>query len=424
MAGILGYDRSSPSEAVFRINLFTAVVLIVFGLLTGGNPGTAVNGLWTVWISPAALITDYTVIGGISGGFLNAGLSMLLAVVCIRMSGAEFGGLSFGTCFIVAGFALFGKSVPNMIPIVLGSWIYGKLIGVPSSRTVFPGLLATCMGPFVTFIALNAPGPLSVRLILAVLVGIMIGMLSLICAPVTARVHNGYTLFNIGMITGFIGTLLVSIMKNFGMEFAPLSTWSLDNDQWMLILIGGLCVLFILTGMIMGGLSDYKDIFKHSGKNGTDYVRLVGLPASLINMGIMGIMAMAYILIVGGHLSGPVCAGVLTIIGFAAFGMNPYNVVFLWIGIILMSFVSIWSLNDQAILLAAVFVPCLCGITGDFGPFWGIAAGIFHVSLVRNTASNFGWLDLYNNGYAAGLVTIILLPLIEYVNKLRGKDNK
>ena len=63
-----------------------------------------------------------------------------------------------------------------------------------------------------------------------------------------------------------------------------------------------------------------------------------------------------------------------------------------------------------AILLAVLFCPCISPIAGKHGPFWGIISGMLHVCVVCGTAVNFGWLNLYNNGFAAGLETSFIFP--------------
>ena len=98
MKKLFAYDSEKPSRAVMRVNLFTSLVLIVFGLFAEGNPIQSLKGVWTIFTSEGSLITDYIITAGIGGAFLNAGLAMLLAVITIRLSGATFGGASLG-CF-------------------------------------------------------------------------------------------------------------------------------------------------------------------------------------------------------------------------------------------------------------------------------------------------------------------------------------
>ena len=66
-------------------------------------------------------------------------------------------------------------------------------------------------------------------------------------------------------------------------------------------------------------------------------------------------------------------------------------------------------------VLAALFCTGLAPIAGQFGWKWGVVAGMLHASVVLNVGFLQGWLNLYNNGFSAGLVCIVLVPLIEAV---------
>jgi len=51
----------------------------------------------------------------------------------------------------------------------------------------------------------------------------------------------------------------------------------------------------------------------------------------------------------------------------------------------------------------------------QFGWHWGVAAGFAHMTIVQNTGFLHGGMNLYNNGFAAGLVCILMIPIIEAV---------
>ena len=86
-------------------------------------------------------------------------------------------------------------------------------------------------------------------------------------------------------------------------------------------------------------------------------------------------------------------------------------------GVVLSSFFMVWRLSDPDVLLAALFSTGLAPIAGQFGWKWGVIAGVVHASVVLNVGFLHGGLNLYNNGFAAGLVCIVLIPLIEALQK-------
>ena len=111
---------------------------------------------------------------------------------------------------------------------------------------------------------------------------------------------------------------------------------------------------------------------------------------------------MAYILAVGGELNGPVIGAIFTIVGFAAFGKHPRNIVPIMAGVFLGSLAKPWSADDPSILLAALFGTTLAPIAGRFGWHWGVVAGFVHSSAALSVGPVHAGLNLYNNGFAAG----------------------
>ena len=121
---------------------------------------------------------------------------------------------------------------------------------------------------------------------------------------------------------------------------------------------------------------------------------------------------MAYILAVGGELNGPVIGAIFTIVGFAAYGKHPRNIVPIMAGVFLGSLAKPWNVDDPSILLAALFGTTLAPIAGRFGWHWGVVAGFVHSSAALTVGPLHAGLNLYNNGFAAGIVASVLVPVI------------
>ncbi len=117
-----------------------------------------------------------------------------------------------------------------------------------------------------------------------------------------------------------------------------------------------------------------------SGQAPTDFIALAGFGPTLANMGLAGAIGTLYVLLVGGDLNGPVIGAILTIVGFAAFGKHPRNIVPIMLGVFLGSLAKPWGAADPSIVLAALFGTTLAPIAGRFGWHWGIVAGVVHSS--------------------------------------------
>jgi len=125
---------------------------------------------------------------------------------------------------------------------------------------------------------------------------------------------------------------------------------------------------------------------------------------------------------IGGDLNGPVIGAILTIVGFSAYGKHPRNIVPIMLGVFIASLAKPWSAADPSILLAALFGTTLAPIAGRFGWHWGIVAGIVHSSAATSVGALHAGLNLYNNGFAAGIVAAVLVPVIIAIRGDREAD--
>ena len=139
----------------------------------------------------------------------------------------------------------------------------------------------------------------------------------------------------------------------------------------------------------------------------------------MVNMALVGAVGLGYLLALyplGVRLNGPLVCCVFAMTGFGAFGKHPRNVLPVMTGAVLAALLMIeLPINAPGVLLATLLCTCLAPIAGQFGWYWGVAAGFVHMTIVQNTSILHGGMNLYNNGFAAGLVCILLVPVIEAV---------
>jgi hypothetical protein len=159
-------------------------------------------------------------------------------------------------------------------------------------------------------------------------------------------------------------------------------------------------------------LKKLAHMLRQSGQAPTDFIASVGLGPTLVNMSLTGAIATAYVLLVGSDLNGPTIGAIMTIVGFSAYGKHPGNILPIMLGVFIASLAKPWQADDPSAVLAALFGTTLAPLAGRFGWHWGIAAGFLHSSVVQSVVHLHGGLVLYNNGFAAGLVAIILVPVI------------
>ncbi len=410
----LSLKRKKDNDIKFVIIALYVFSLILFGFLMD-TPQEIFKGIYNILIEKDILITDYIGIGGMGAAFVNSGVLTLMFIYILYKLKISFNGATIASLFLIAGFALFGKNLINVWPIVIGVYLYSKVQKEKFSKYIYIALYGTAMAPFVTQMMFSTTASFLIRLLLSLLVGISIGFVLPPLSSYLVRVHQGFNLYNIGFTAGMIGTLFVSVFKSYGFAPDPRLVWTTGNNGVLSIYLYIIFLSMIAVGFYMNNKSfkNVKDITTYSGRLISDFVMLEGFNPTLINMGINGILATSYVLLVNGDLNGPTIGGIFTVVGFGAFGKHPKNILPIFLGVFLGSLTKMWAINDPAILLAALFGTALAPIAGEFGWKYGVMAAFVHSSVVLNVGVLHGGLNLYNNGFAAGIVAAILVPIIE-----------
>lgn len=405
-----------------RSLLYYVTITIFFLSIFMENPLTTLNGFIAILTSPAGLISDYVSVGGYSAAFLNAALVGFLTLCILDRLKVKYNGTTIAAVFLMLGFSLFGKNILNILPILLGVYIYALYQKDSFRKYVYIAFFGTSISPVVTEIALNFDGgftPLSVTC--GILAGAFAGFLLPALSIDGLRILQGFNLYNTGFAAGLIGVLFASFTTSFGYSNKIRLIWSDGIDPFITIIFVLLFLSFIILGYFFNGKSfkNYLKIFRHSGRAVADFTVMDGVPLTFVNMGIVGIFAITYIFVIGGDINGPTLGAIFTIVGFGAMGKHLKNMIPPMIGVILLSIISHWDLTDPSIQLAALFCTGLAPISGTFGIGWGIVAGGVHSVIVLCVTSLHGGLNLYNNGFAAGLVVLILHPTIEALTRDR-----
>ena len=394
--------------------LSSAVVLLVAAFLFA-SPKEILDGMITIIRSRDALITDYFQLAGYGAAFFNAGIMLLFAMGLVKLADVPYSGVTLAAIFINVGFAFWGKNPVNVIPIVLGTWCYARLHKMHFARVVYTAIFGTCLAPFVTELVYILPYSVGWNLIIAVVVGLMIGFIMTPLSMHTAAMHMGYNLFNVGFAGGIIAFVIYSVLKSMGITSQSAYLWKAEKHTGIVI---GLFIYFVVIFFLglwlsEGNTKGMLKIFKHPGRAVADFVMMDGAGTTLMNMAILGVVAECYVLLIGGDISGPVVGGIFAVFAFGAFGAHLRNYFPVLLGVYLSSMYSVYAANSSSMLIAALFVVGIAPIAGQFGLIPGILSGMLHASVVTCTSQLYSGLNLYNNGFAAGFVAIVMVPLIE-----------
>jgi hypothetical protein len=410
-------DKTLFDIKYLLVTLFS-LAQIIFGL-TQNSILEIFDGLYKIIISPGGLISDYIGLSNMGAAFVNSGIVTLLFVLLLYKMRQKLNGVYIAALFTIAGFSLFGKNLFNVWFIILGVKIYSLYKKENFSKYLIAALFGTALAPVVSEVMFSTELSYYLSIPLGMLAGMALGFVIPALGASLINVHHGFNLYNIGFTAGMIGTVFVSVIKSYGFESDSRFIWTSGNNFTLAIYLFIVFSAILSLGFYTNGYSfkNYKQIMTYSGRLITDFVQIEGVSVTLINIGITGFMSLAYILLIGGDLNGPTIGGILTIAGFSAFGKHPKNISPIFLGVFLGSLTKIFSITDPSIQLAALFGTALAPIAGEYGWKWGVIAAFIHSSVVLNVGYLHGGLNLYNNGFSAGLVAAIMIPVIGVFGK-------
>lgn len=397
--------------------LLMSIVPIYFMLIsiTQQNPLSIFEGVREIIVQPDILITDYFVVGGVGAAFFNAGCLTIISLGLLCIAKSNFDGSCIMASCLMFGFSLFGKNLLNIWAIILGYALYAKIHRVPFRKYLHIGLCGTTLSPIITQILLIPNIPDVLQLLLALAVGLVIGYVLVPISLHTKHAHMGYSLYNAGFACGIIATIVISLMKSFGVKIESRLVWDTDHRLFGFYSLLALFLVLMLLSLFFGRketILGYRDILKESGQGNPDYLKKYGDYPTIFNMGVNGLAMTLILYILGGDFNGPTIGSIFCLVGFSATGKHLRNILPVIFGVILAGFLKVWSVQDPSSTLTLILVTTLAPIAGEFGIFWGIAAGFLHSSVALNVGILYNGTNLYNNGFAGGVVAIFLVPII------------
>lgn len=402
----MGSRKFYLTMALFSLSLMVTAFLL-------GTPFDIIKGLKIIISAEGTLITDYFALAGPGAALFNSALVIMISVFLLYLSHSPVCGKTMITIGFMSCFSLFGKNILNIWPIILGSWLYAAYHKENLYKYTAVGLLATALSPIVSFMALrHAESPLF--MIIAILAGILIGFIMPALSDYTFRIHNGMNLYNVGFASGLLAMLLVSLAKSMGQ--APESTyfWSTEYHNVLLIYI---CV--ILAALYIAAFATDKSVIKNysrlirsRGHAPNDYLVKFEPSAVILNTALNGTIAVCFILFTGSKLNGPILGTIFLIMSYASNGKNPRNITPIMLGVFIGTLLNTWHITQPPVILAALFGTALAPIADFYGPFAGLIAGFLHSSVALYAGSPLAGLNLYNNGFAAGLVATVMYPVL------------
>jgi len=408
----------------YRVHALLFVLYIAYGFIWAG-PREIGEGLIVILTSQNTLVTDYIEIAGLGATFVNVGVMGLLAIAVLSGTRHRPFGLDMGVLGLVTGFAFFGKNPLNMIPILIGAWLFSKFVKRPFEENIVPALLGNALAPAVSSLAHVSYIPTPVGVSLGLLMGIFIGFTISPFAAFMRRAHEGFNLYNVGFTAGIFAIVLMALYTNLGITFDAQAIWSSGNNTALIIFLAFISIYFTVIGIVAdtGEKVTLKQLLLLETED-HDYYKWYR-EKSYIAMGLLGFAGLAFMFIMRAEYTGLAIGAILSVLGFGAFCKSLLNVIPIVAGTVLADFANLISfgtpLNEDGAIVAMLFSTCLAPISRVYGWKWGVVAGFLHLSVATNIGMFHGGMNLYNNGLAAGFVAMLLLPVIRAFETRREK---
>jgi Protein of unknown function (DUF1576). len=414
LSGLLSGKNHLKKDSQYIVLEILPITMLIMSFFYN-SPWEIVKGLSTIVRANDVFATDYTHIASVGSALFNSGLVVLINIYILRKMDLKLNGMIVSALFLLCGFSFVGKNIYNIWPFYIGGYVYSKVHKLDFKNTIVNSIYTTSLAPVISVVAYTFSANSIAAVILSYLCGAFIGYIMPELAARMLTAHAGYNLYNTGFAAGFVAITANSLFNMFGMPVDPKNIVSPDFNMPLLVLFTIYFLVLIILGYEHNNKSfeGYGKLMSYSGKLITDYTRLCGFPVTMVNMGVTGLIALAYVILMDGNFNGPTIAALLTLVGFSSCGNHPRNTISILIGVAVASKLVNINMTTTAIVISGLFGTTLAPIVGDFGLVCGFFLGPLHLALVSNIGSLHSGLNLYNNGLSGGIIAMLVVPILD-----------
>ena len=411
-------------------------VCFLIGALCMPDRASMISGLWQILSQPSKISANYFAMGGYAATFLNMGLVGLCSLLLFVVFKGTPNNASTLAVILTIGFGSWGINILNIWPSILGVMVYCLVKKDKFGPNVNAMLFSTGIAPLITDLMIRYPNAEAIGfnlpgIGLSLLVGLVIGFFLPAGLAHSPKVHKGFDLYSaalpIGMTAFFLNAVLfktlgVSLPKALS-DIAPesMQVASQSVANIFCCTVFGLCVVFAL---LMGCKpKDYWKLLTDPALV-NNFTSTYGNAVFLMNMGVFGLFILGYYNLIGATFNGITFGIVFCMLACCNSGSHPGNVWPIMLGYFVASTVCGWisplvggnftlAINAQAICVGLCYANGLSPISDKYGWQYGFVAAIMHYLLVTSVPTLHGGFCLYNGGFTAALICLILVPELE-----------
>ena len=388
-------------------------------------------GLLKIVSAPTKASTSFFSIGGYAATFLNMGLIGLICTGLFALPGENPNHAATLVTILTTGFGSWGIHVVNMWPTMLGVMLHCLVKKEKFGEHTNAMLFSTGLAPFMSELMVRYPNPevtgFSVGgILLALAIGMTVGFFLPAGLDNSPKVHKGFDLYSAALPVGMTAFLLQGVLyKAMGVEVpeavSDLSVASPVIANTFCIILFSLCVL----GAFAMGCRP-KDYWKllTDPEPVVNFSATYGNATMLMNVGLYGFYILLYYNIIGAEFNGVTFGVMFCMLSTCNSGSHPGNIWPITLGYSMASQlfqllspltggVFIQYLHSQSIVVGLCYANGLSPISDKYGWFYGLVAAMMHFCMVTTVPQLHGGMCLYNGGFTAALVCLLMVPSLE-----------
>jgi len=401
--------------------------------------GQMLPGLWAILSSPTKASTSFFSIGGYGATFLNMGLVGLICTGLYCIPGEKSNSAATLVTILTTGFGSWGIHILNMWPTIFGVMLHCAVKRERLGNYTNAMLFSTGLAPFMSELMVRYPHPGVVGftptgIALALGVGILVGFFLPAGLDNSPRVHKGFDLYSAALPVGMTAFLMQGFLyRAMGVEI-PQAVSDLTvadpriTNTFCLVLFGSCVAAAALMGCRP---KDYWDMM-YAAKPATNFSAVYGNAVFLMNVGLYGLFILGYYNWIGATFNGVTFGVMFCMLSTCNSGSHPGNIWLITLGYGLASKLFqvlspavggdfVQYLNSQAIVVGLCYANGLSPIADEYGWMYGVVAAMFHFCMVTTVPELHGGMCLYNGGFTAALVCLLMLPGLERHFKTKWK---
>lgn len=390
-----------------------------------------VSGLWKIFSNPTLSGTSFFNVGGYAATFLNMGLNGLVCTALFWIPGDKPLHSSTLVTILTTGFGAWGIHIVNMWPTMLGVLIHCLVRKEKIGDHTNAFLFSTGLAPFMSELMVRYPnagvtGFTPQGILMALLVGMFAGFFVPAGLDNSPSVHKGFALYSAALPVGMTAFLMQgALYKAMGVEIpGAVTDLSVASPT---IVNTFCCILFcscIVFALLLGCRPrDYWELLVDPEQT-EDFADTYGNSVFLMNVGIYGLFILLYYNAIGAPFNGITFGVIFCMLSTCNAGSHPFNVCPIMVGYALAShtfqllspfFGSTFTqhLNSQSIVVGLCYANGLSPISDKYGWIYGLAAAMMHFCMVTTVPELHGGMCLYNGGFTAALVCLLMVPGLE-----------